>query len=900
VKFQKKYPNSDFTDELSYLQASIFLQKQQYKQAYPIFEDLYKKNKQPALAAKIVFGLAQTEFFMGKKAAAAAHFDYYANNFANFSDYAEANYFLAKLNQQKPATAHKYLQVALKKQQTSKYSFLKMKLQLQQDEANAAEATLQHILQTYEDSYRDLALVNFLDYHLVHKNYEKIIGYKAYSLASGSEYYADFNQITGIAFYYLQNYSEALVYLQKATGDKVDYYQALCYLKTDKKQQAEKLLAALRTSQNKEIAANSYFYYAGLQPLQQQSQLWQKFIQKYPDHDFIGAAMYQYGLVLYKLEDYESSASYLQKAIQISEDSDIRRLHKQNYREKAEFLLADSRFYLQEYEKAVAEWQQFRQTYPDSKMMPEVLFKLGKIYFLQNQMQKAQQLFQLLADYQSDKLGQGYYYLAEIAYREADWQKAKQNYEQALLHKADKNAIWLRIAAIHFQKQNYAKALYSLNNVDDQQEYMFDKQMLRGSIYFALKKYDEAWQAFKTARAAAGKQEKDYANEKIAQTLYRMKKFEAAADLYRKLADNSPDFLYKAALAAFSADNFNQAIVLFKDYLKQFPQAEKKQAANLGIADSYYNLGKYSQAIQAYKNLVSSELTDEILQNVLNGLQWACQQSESYDFTEILLQLSKQQPQLAKRLLLRKLNFEFENQNWAAVVQTAEEMEEPGLEAMAKKAASLAKLDKTTAAEEIYEKLAKEKSDYKVLQNWAELKLQLGQTTKAIDLYRRASFRSSDVSLWLQLLQLEAQHASQYFLNDFAKFTEFAGNIALQKARLIRARWEILNKKERKTDLTKLAESKDKQVRAEARYLKGLELYQQQKYQEAIPELLRIRYLFPEVNQARLEAETLACQAYLKLGKVKEARQTFDMIKDDLDGQTREKLTKMLNEGGQK
>jgi hypothetical protein len=32
---------------------------------------------------------------------------------------------------------------------------------------------------------------------------------------------------------------------------------------------------------------------------------------------------------------------------------------------------------------------------------------------------------------------------------------------------------------------------------------------------------------------------------------------------------------------------------------------------------------------------------------------------------------------------------------------------------------------------------------------------------------------------------------------------------------------------------------------------------------------------------------------------LKEARQTFDMIKDDLDRQTREKLTKMLNEGGQ-
>lgn len=898
VKFQKKYPTSDFAKEVDYLQASIFLKKQNYQRAYELFAELVKANTQPELTAKIVFGLAQSEFFLGKTEAAKKNFEFYTNNFANFSNFAEANYFLAKLNEQKPATALKYLQIALKNEQKSKYYRLKMKLHLALAETVQAEQTLQEILHNYEDEIRDLALVEFLDYQLVQKNYLKILDYQTYSLATKSQYYTDFNEITGIALYYLEKYSQAEQYLQKAASPKASYYLALCYLKTDQKSQAETLLADLRNSGNEEIAANSFFYYANLQPLQQQSELWQKFIQQYPNHDFIGAAMYQYGLVLYKLEDYESAASYLQKALEIQENSDIRRLHKQNYREKAEFLLADCRFNLQEYEKAAAAWQQFRQTYPNSPMMAEVLFKLGKIYFVQNQMQKAQQLFQLLINYQSEKVGQGYYYLGEIAYQNQNYNSAKQYFEQALLHEADKNAIWLRIAAIHFQQQNYAKALYSLNNVAENSDYEFDKQMLRGSVYFALKKYEQALSAFEAAQASSDSQ-KLYANQKIAQTLYRMKKFEAAAEIYSELAQNSPDFLYEAAVAAFSAENYNQAIVLYQDYLQKFPEAEKTKAAELGIADSYYNLGKFQEAVHSYRNLVSADLPETILQNVLDGLQWACQQTETYDFTTILQQLSKQQPQLEQKLLLRKLNFEFENQDWAAVVQTSEKMEEPSLEVLSKKAASLAKLNKIEAAEQIYENLAQEKSTPEVLQNWAELKLQLDQPSKAIELYRRASLHSNDVSLWLQLLQLEAQHDSQYFLNDFAKFTEFAGDIALQKAKLVRARWEILNKKERKTDLTELAESKDKQVRAEARYLKGLELFQQQKYQEAIPELLRIRYLFPNINQVRVDAETLACQAYFKLGKLKEARQTFDMIKDDLDRQTREELTKMLNEGGQ-
>ncbi|MDY6915913.1 MAG: hypothetical protein SVM86_06330, partial [Candidatus Cloacimonadota bacterium] len=119
-----------------------------------------------------------------------------------------------------------------------------------------------------------------------------------------------------------------------------------------------------------------------------------------------------------------------------------------------------------------------------------------------------------------------------------------------------------------------------------------------------------------------------------------------------------------------------------------------------------------------------------------------------------------------------------------------------------------------------------------------------------------------------------------------------------QKAKIIRARWEISQDKPLKTNLEELIKSENKEVRAHAQYLKGFSLYKQKKYQDAVPELLRVRYLFPEMKQVRIDAEILACRAYIELGNMKDARQTYEMIENDLDSTTKEELIKALNEGG--
>ncbi|MDY6915432.1 MAG: tetratricopeptide repeat protein, partial [Candidatus Cloacimonadota bacterium] len=785
-KFLKNYPNSEFKNEINYLKAAIFLEKEQYSKAYEIFRTLHNENIEPTLTAKIIFGLAQSEYFLGKKQAAIEHFSFYVNNYANYPNFAEANYYLAKLKFQNYSEAERYVDIAIEHQPKSKYFFLKMKIYLEQEEEKAANNILKEIIRKYEDEYRELSLVEFIDYHLVKKNYQKIVDYQNYSLAQNSQYYEDFNQSIGIAFYYLENYQDALDWLNKANTEKSSYYKALCYLKTNKKEQAKNILQELKNSKDEEIAANSFFYSTDLlKDKNEKKRMWQDFIEKYPQHQFLGAAYYEYGLILYEEGAYEEALQSLNNALTIPLNSNLRQLHWQNYREKAEFLLADCYFNLQKYSQAASLWEEFRQTFPESSFMDEVLFKLGLLNFRQDNFAIAKRFFELLLEYETDKLGQSYFYLGEIAFKNSYLNKAKENFEKALLHQADKNAVWLRIALIYLEKQNYSKALFALNNVANTQPYQFDKQMIRGSIYFTLKNYEQALAAFQEARDNVSEPEKKRtARIRIAQTLYRMQDFEKAADIYQDLAKNEPELMYQAALSAFSADNFNQAIVLFQNYLKRFPEADNVNEAKLGIADSFYNLGRYSQAVQEYRKLVSPNLQPTFMRNVLDGMKWACEQTKEAEYKTILEELQIQTPQLKELLLKEILDYEYSKQNWKSVIETAEDLEEPDLEVLTKKAAAYASLGNTKQAEAIYEELVSENPTTKVWVSWAELKLQMDKPKEAIDLYRKAALTKADEKIWLKMLELEAAYDSQYFLDDFAKFLEFAKPEGKQKAKI--------------------------------------------------------------------------------------------------------------------
>ncbi len=96
--------------------------------------------------------------------------------------------------------------------------------------------------------------------------------------------------------------------------------------------------------------------------------------------------------------------------------------------------------------------------------------------------------------------------------------------------------------------------------------------------------------------------------------------------------------------------------------------------------------------------------------------------------------------------------------------------------------------------------------------------------------------------------------------------------------------------------ITELSKSKHKSVKARSQYLKGLLLIKQGDDEAAIPELLRMRYLYPEFKVIRNRAEALACISYIKVDNYDEAAKLYEVIKDDISQEMKEKIEQMLQE----
>jgi len=197
-----------------------------------------------------------------------------------------------------------------------------------------------------------------------------------------------------------------------------------------------------------------------------------------------------------------------------------------------------------------------------------------------------------------------------------------------------------------------------------------------------------------------------------------------------------------------------------------------------------------------------------------------------------------------------------------------------------------------------YEELYSNKQDPNVLRHWAKLLIKMDNNIDAIDKLRKASMLTRREDIWLELLELELEQNNKFFENDYNKFMEFATGEESQLAQLLEVEWKMNIDKIDGIDLriNELSKSKHKSVKAKSQFLKGLLLIKKGDNEAAIPELLRMRYLYPEFEEIRNKAEALACISYIKVNNYDEATKLFDVIKNDISAEMKDKIELLLQE----
>ncbi len=917
-KYVDTYPQSDLIPDVKYLLANVYLIRKDYTSAKKMFLEVSEININPAIRADIVLGLGQCYFFLDEYDKAEEVFKEFLSGFSRHSLHWKANYFMGRICYQKNLydKAQEYFEKAKKESPDISIDVALLEVYIASNDEVMAEKQVKLILTREKNEQVNRALLLFQSSNLENGEYEKIFTVGFEKIPKNSQYFDDYSLILAIAYYNTSDYDNSLKKLKKLSSEKARYYKALCFFEKGKTKNAKEILEELTKSVNSEIRSNSFFYIAKMEQNKQTStEKLQKFINDNPQHNFIPTAHYLIGYNFFLLEKYENAIGNFNKAItsfQLSSNPKT----KENFRtieEKNYYLTAESCFLLKKNEEALKKYTGFISDFPKSAFADEATFKIGLIHFEENKFPEASEIFEnILKNYpQSEKIGMSNYYLGEISLFQSEYSKALVFYQEALKGRSDHGYTLEKISQIYYQKEEYSKALKTIDNIPEDSKYLFNKFLLKGNIYFAIKKYEKALKAFNFAeKHAISSANRELTLSRKAWTLYQLKRFDEASKIYGKLSISaeSPDkYILKAAIASFSAEDYLEAINYFKQYVINFPDKKDFNSSILGIADSYYNIGDYNNALIYYKKLIKPDINGKIVNNALNGLRWISEQTDNVDFLDEIAQLLLlcDSGNFRVKLLDRKVYYEFKQELWDETISTCKEIEilMPDYNKLDEikliQALSYVQIKEYDNADAVYSELHSKKADSDILLNWSTLDLLRNEPDKAITKLRKASMISRRSVIWLRLIGLELENKNKYFRNDYEKFMEFAKGEDKQKAELYMIEWQISGGETKKFQikLKELLKSKYKYVKAKAQYLKGYSLYKQDKLDEAIPELLRVRYLYPELVDIRNRAEELACIAYIESGRLEEADQLFDVIKDNISEEMQSKISQMLKEG---
>ena len=908
-KFLTNYPRSNVEADIKFLLGNIYLAEEDHKNAGKYFSELYATSSHPSIRAEVALGLGQSKFFLNDHEQAKTIFQKFVSDYPENQLLWKAYYYIGKIDLLTKDFDDALLNIkkaqAINKSTIILSALLEIRIAI--DIPSEIDEIAEEIIQRPDSENKFRAILLYQNYNNSSGRTDKIFSIGLDAIPSTSQYYSKYNLILGTAFYEAGRFDEALDRLKKIDSEKAQYYSALCYYELHDENKAKNILEELVDSENDQISSNSIFYLA---KINNDNEMLNKFIADNPNNGFIPVAYYQLGYNSFINADYNSSLTYFTNT-----KNSGNALGNEAYgaiKDRTFYLIAESNFLINKKSDAQKAFELYISVFPIGEFIDEANFKLGLINFQKDEHGTALAYFSKIKHQfpNSEKNGMSNYYIGEIYFAKGDYIEALGYYQDALGGICDSGFTWERIGHIYYNQQDYESAKESLEKIPSDTKYLFDRFLLKGNIEFAQRNYDKALEAYSFASEhSANSLQKEAVLSREAWTLYQLKRYEEASRLYSRLSGTatSPEkYIIKAATSAFSAENYLNAIEYFKQYTQNFQSSPDYYSAILGTADSYYNLGDFNNAVTHYSILIQPGIEEKILNNSINGLRWASEQSEAIDFTQKVDELLQNcsDKKIRVELLDRKIYYLYKKEMWLEAVNTSKELDilDPDhknvLEIKLMKALCYEKLGDFTNSIATYEDLYSRKHDPSVLRHWAKLLVKMDDHATAIDKLRKASMLTRREDIWLELLEIELEQTNDFFENDLNKFMEFATGEEREFAELLEIEWKMnldlltdLNPK-----INELRKSKHKSVKARSQFLKGLLLVKNNDNEAAIPELLRMRYLYPEFVEIRNRAEALACISYMKLNNYDEAKKLFEVIKNDISVEMKENLENLLQE----
>jgi TolA-binding protein len=337
---------------------------------------------------------------------------------------------------------------------------------------------------------------------------------------------------------------------------------------------------------------------------------------RFPGTEFankIGLALAE---VYYEIDDYRRAAAELQKQMpNMSGDS----------KDRATFLLAESFNQLRDSENAIINYRYFTENQTNNPYYVRSLYGLAWNYYHEGAFQWAADNFHLVTESNHPTLA------AESAYYEGLSLRRSENESGAIStltayvdqypghHLADHGL--LELGVIQYEQRLWQDSHDSFQQLV--QEYP-NSQVLGealnhlGNTSIAIGDFDGALKAFDRAidlNAASPGLKAEVIFQK-AWLLYRNRSYTESADQFMKLfsggqaGQKTSEALFWAAESYFQLGTFDRAESLFKRYVKDYPNGAQSDASHYALGWTYFRQGNYGNAVPEFERFLNAYKND--------------------------------------------------------------------------------------------------------------------------------------------------------------------------------------------------------------------------------------------------------------------------------------------------
>ncbi|NWF49531.1 MAG: tetratricopeptide repeat protein [Ignavibacteriaceae bacterium] len=353
-------------------------------------------------------------------------------------------------------------------------------------------------------------------------------------------------------------------------------------------------------------------------------------------------AQMRIGLCYFKLNDYQSAILELS-------NPNLKNLSADMHAECL-YLLANSHYRVQEYNKSEEKFIEIIQTYPGSKIIRDVKYGLGWSYFQQKKYQDAFKVFNFLVEGADSISEKSAFWRAESKRYAGQETEALNLYneflskypysslvpaanyhlgiiyfsnnktdlaERYLITSTSASDPTIRIKSftmlgeLALDKKQYSSAKNyfesGLNVLTDKSENLNRIKLGLGISYSFLGQPDKVIEYLSDVEEDDPSFEADKVQFFIGEALFSKGSYREAIEKYSKVNTDAPVVanlaLYGKAYSYFNLADYENASYYFSDFNKKFPKDSKVVDAKLRLADSYYGNKNYEASSKIYKEL---------------------------------------------------------------------------------------------------------------------------------------------------------------------------------------------------------------------------------------------------------------------------------------------------------